>query len=58
MENEWKRAIDAGTNVDVSINVFYEGDSLRPSNFVIDYTYNGVKQDRIIFDNTVGGGLE
>ena len=43
IENKWAKALKQGKNVRVSIDVQYEGDSMRPSGFVINYFIDGVK---------------
>ena len=41
LENEWAKAIKEGKNVQVEVNVIYEGASKRPAKFVIVHTIEG-----------------
>ncbi|NBJ70637.1 hypothetical protein D1839_14305 [Roseburia sp. 1XD42-34] len=41
LENIWARAIEEGKNVSVNVKVNYEGNSLRPSSFDIEYEIDG-----------------
>jgi hypothetical protein len=46
LENTWKNALMEGKTVNVKINPIYEGTSVRPSEFKIDYTIDGKKFSR------------
>lgn len=41
IENQWADAIKEGKSVKVSVEVKYDGDSLRPSKFKGDYEIDG-----------------
>ncbi|GFN31594.1 DNA/RNA non-specific endonuclease [Paenibacillus xylaniclasticus] len=43
MENEWANALNADPpkHVSVDVKVNYEGDSLRPSSFIVKYKIDG-----------------
>ncbi|WP_083180284.1 DNA/RNA non-specific endonuclease [Paenibacillus yonginensis] len=41
IENQWAVAIKEGKNVKVNVEVKYDGDSLRPSKFNVDYEIDG-----------------
>ena len=41
IENQWAKAIEEGKSVSVDVNVKYDGDSLRPSEFIVEYTIDG-----------------
>lgn len=51
LENKWKRALEQGQRVDVNIELVYEGESLRPSGFNINYAIDNVSKDTIKFKN-------
>lgn len=55
LENDWKRAIQDGKNVDVNVEVEYDGDDLRPSAFSIEYTIDGVEYSKHITNDFLGG---
>lgn len=55
LENDWKRAIQDGKNVDVNVRVEYAGDDLRPSVFYIKYFIDGVEYSRRITNDLWGG---
>lgn len=48
LEMEWKRALENGQNVSVDIKLNYEGSSMRPSSFEVDYIIDGVPDSKII----------
>ena len=48
LENEWAKAIKEGKNVQVEVNVIYEGTSKRPSEFVVSHTIDGKPTTTII----------
>ncbi|MDR0299816.1 MAG: DNA/RNA non-specific endonuclease [Streptococcaceae bacterium] len=50
MENKWADALREGKDVKVSIQVRYEGESMRPSGFDVKYSIDGDYQSRS-FDN-------
>ena len=41
LENQWAKAIEEGKDVSVNVKINYEGNSLRPSSFDIDYEIDG-----------------
>jgi hypothetical protein len=41
IENQWAKAIKEGKNVLVDVDIKYDGDSLRPSEFIVKYTIDG-----------------
>ena len=41
LENEWAKAIKEGKNVQVEVNVLYEGSNARPSSFDVAYWIDG-----------------
>ena len=53
MENEIGKALEAGKDVCVHVDVEYEGDSQRPSRITVTYTIDG-KQTVVVFDNDEG----
>ena len=55
LENEWSRAIQGGKTVDVNVEVIYDGDDLRPSEFVIVYYIDGEEQTKRITNDLLGG---
>ena len=55
LENEWYRAIQAGKTVEVDVEVIYNGDDLRPSEFFIVYYIDGEKQTKRITNDLLGG---
>ena len=55
LENDWKRAIQDGKNVDVNVRVEYNGSDLRPSAFSIEYTIDGVEYSKHITKDFLGG---
>lgn len=55
LENDWKRAIQDGKNVDVNVRVEYNGSDLRPSAFFIEYTIGGVEYSKHITKDFLGG---
>ena len=48
IENQWARAIDNGQKVSVDIEVKYDGDSMRPVGFIVNYTIDGENYTEII----------
>ncbi|WP_280516138.1 T7SS effector LXG polymorphic toxin [Bacillus sp. NTK034] len=41
LENQWAKAIEEGKDVSVNVKINYEGNSLRPSGFDIEYEIDG-----------------
>ena len=41
IENQWARAISEGKNVTTNVNIQYDGNSIRPTEFVVEYTIDG-----------------
>lgn len=58
LENKWKRALEQGQRVDVDIELVYEGESLRPSGFNINYVIDNEWQKPVKFKNEHGGGIQ
>ena len=58
LENKWKRALEQGQRVDVNIELVYEGESLRPSGFNINYAIDNEWQKPVKFKNEYGGGIQ
>jgi hypothetical protein len=54
LENEWQRALDRGSSVNVDITAHYPGDSLRPDSIDVTYTIDGVPHETS-FLNRPGG---
>ena len=50
-ENLWAEALKKGKEVFVEGQCVYEGDSLRPVEFIIKYTIDGVKNEATIFNH-------
>ncbi|WP_082799315.1 DNA/RNA non-specific endonuclease [Geobacillus sp. FSL W8-0032] len=54
LENTWKKALEEGKEVTIRVKPIYEGQSVRPKEFKIDYSINGKKySERLI--NYSGG---
>lgn len=58
LENKWKSALEQGQRVDVDIELVYEGESLRPSGFNINYAIDNEWQKPVKFKNEYGGGIQ
>lgn len=56
MENAWAKALGEGKKVTVLIDTIYEGSSMRPSKFLVEYTIDG-NTVRKTLENIAGGGL-
>lgn len=41
LENKWANAIKEGKNVAVDVNIEYQGNSMRPSKFIVKYAIDG-----------------
>jgi len=48
IENIWAKAIREGKKVSVNVDIIYEGDSLRPTRFIIEYMIDGAKYTKFI----------
>ncbi|MHB1316159.1 MAG: DNA/RNA non-specific endonuclease, partial [Christensenellales bacterium] len=48
IENQWAKAIKEGKQVKVDVEILYEGDSMRPTGFNIQYEVNGKYFERNI----------
>ncbi|MGC6378209.1 hemagglutinin repeat-containing protein [Bisgaard Taxon 45] len=55
MEMQWKRALEKGQKVEVSIKPIYDGNGKRPHEFSIEQNINGIIQPRQIIKNTAAG---
>lgn len=57
LENAWRKALQEGGEVAIKVKPKYDGNSLRPSEFKINYTIDGKKySDRLT--NYVGGKID
>ncbi|SEB18747.1 DNA/RNA non-specific endonuclease [Marinobacterium iners DSM 11526] len=54
MENRWAKAASEGKTIEVDIKVIYEGDSKRPSRFLVTEKIDGVVKTTP-FQNQAGG---
>lgn len=54
MENTWADALKEGKDVKVLIDTVYNGNSQRPSKFIVEYIINGEKKIKT-FNNIAGG---
>lgn len=54
LEGEWEKALKAGQKVSVKIEPVYNGESMRPIKFDIEYTIDG-KTKNVILNNQSGG---
>lgn len=43
LENIWAKALNQGDKVEVNISPVYDGNSLRPISFKIEYSINGIE---------------
>ena len=50
IENQWAKAIKEGKNVSTNVTVKYEGNSLRPAEFKVEYTIDGKYYKQIILN--------
>ncbi|WP_219649729.1 DNA/RNA non-specific endonuclease [Clostridium sporogenes] len=50
IENQWARALEEGKNVKVNIEIKYEGNSLRPSEFNVKYEIDGKRYRQSILN--------
>ncbi|GFN31598.1 DNA/RNA non-specific endonuclease [Paenibacillus xylaniclasticus] len=41
IENQWAKAIEEGKHVKVNVEIKYDGDSMRPSEFIVQYEIDG-----------------
>ncbi|WP_367871855.1 DNA/RNA non-specific endonuclease [Luteolibacter sp. Populi] len=55
MENQWSNLVDEGKKVQVETDLYYEGESLRPSRFEVKVTVDGKSQESLEFFNRRGG---
>ncbi len=55
MENEWARRAANGEKIEVKIEIVYDGDGVRPSKFVVHEVFDGVPQQKKVFNNQAGG---
>ena len=51
MENEWARRAANGEKIEI----VYDGDGVRPSKFVVHEVFDGVPQQKKVFNNQAGG---
>lgn len=54
MENEWAKALGDGKKVNVMIDTVYNGNSMRPTKFLVEYSIDG-QIVRKSFNNVAGG---
>lgn len=52
IENQWARAIKNGKKVTVNLDIKYGGVSLRPTEFIVEYTIDG----KYFSKNIIRGG--
>lgn len=57
MENDEKRALDAGAEVKKTVDLEYSGDSKRPDKIKVTLEIDG-KKTEYVFDNNMDGSLE
>ena len=50
IENEWAKAIGEGKEVTVNVEVKYDGEGLRPVEFIVEYTIDGDFFSQIILN--------
>ncbi|KZE69570.1 hypothetical protein AV545_22130 [Paenibacillus jamilae] len=50
IENQWAKALKDGKEVKVKVDIEYEGDSLRPSKFNVQYEIDGKFTERSILN--------
>jgi predicted RNA-binding protein YlqC (UPF0109 family) len=55
MENEWAKRAANGENIEVEIEIIYDGDNPRPEKFIVKEVYDGVPQTPREFINQPGG---
>ncbi|WP_367871842.1 DNA/RNA non-specific endonuclease [Luteolibacter sp. Populi] len=55
MEDHWSKLAAAGKRVQVETDIYYEGESLRPSRFEVKVTVDGKFQGRLEYFNRRGG---
>ena len=41
IENQWAQAISEGKTVTTNVSIQYDGNSLRPKRFIVEYTIDG-----------------
>lgn len=51
MEKRWKEAIDQGKTVDLEIELEYEDESRRPTEFVVSYKVEGQQRRTVVLEN-------
>ncbi len=56
MENRWAKAAAEGKTVEVEIDIIYEGNSKRPSKFIVYETIDGVENPVPIEHENIPGG--
>jgi len=60
LEDDWAKELEKGNRVDVKINCKYEGDSTRPTAFVVKYQVTDqdgfTRRETRILNNTKSGG--
>ncbi|MFB7158880.1 DNA/RNA non-specific endonuclease [Lysinibacillus sp. NPDC056232] len=55
MEQEWASALEKGETVNVKIKPQYTGDSARPDSFIVDYSIDGGRTQKVTIQNQIGG---
>ncbi|WP_033626034.1 DNA/RNA non-specific endonuclease, partial [Enterococcus faecalis] len=48
LERIWKKALQEGKEVFVKVKINYEGNSLRPNSFDVNYTIDGLRKSTTI----------
>ena len=51
LENQWAKALDADLDVSVKVKINYEGTSVRPNSFEVNYTIDGESFSKLIPNN-------
>ena len=51
LENQWARDLDADLDVSVNVKINYEGTSVIPNSFEVDYTIDGESFSKLIPNN-------
>ncbi len=55
MEQEWASTLEKGGTVNVKIKPQYTGDSARPDSFIVDYSIDGGRTQKVTIQNQIGG---
>ena len=55
MENEWAKRAANGENIEVEIEIIYDGDGVRPEKFIVNQVFDGEPQAPLVFLNQPSG---